>query len=223
MKVLLILSMVLIGCGEFAQEEEGETQAVIVEDEEGNGVGEIRAKLVASVPEDCELEDEGALVFVKEAGFYYCEQEAWHVIDLKGKDGEDGVDGKDGTNGKDGAKGEDGKDARDGMTFDIGWECDVSTSPLSKTYELGMKAFIFEFTDGSHYISCSTFALGSIFSDITEGRSLFYPPWYLGKRLCTALGVTAAWDPSKPDKIIYSDNLSVLESRQDCHEFPEER
>lgn len=82
------------------------------------------AYLVASVNDmpECTTDTQDRLIYAEESNqFFYCKNDTWKAIDIRGKDGKDGKDGLDGQNGVDGADGKDGLagsngvDGRDGQ------------------------------------------------------------------------------------------------------------
>jgi hypothetical protein len=110
MKKLLMIPLILIGCGQQPAAAPS-TQAAAVTTTTST-VASFGAQLVKDKKEfECTDKNNGQLIYDQSTkGFFYCNTDNWVSIDLAGKDG------KDGTNGIDGVAGVNGKDGTDGAT-----------------------------------------------------------------------------------------------------------
>lgn len=105
---LLLLSLILVSCGADESSPEPatatpQTQTITADDIDQHAMYIAPG---AKLP-TCSESDEGWLVY--QEGFLTCSSGDWVAIDIKGKDGTNGIDGKDG------AKGADGKDGQTAM------------------------------------------------------------------------------------------------------------
>jgi len=92
----LALVVMLMACGQPEKNtnlvESAEVQSNVEVKQEP-----MKAMMVAGVKPDCTIDNENQLIYaIDESLFYTCKSEAWAEIDLKGKDGANGIDGKDG-------------------------------------------------------------------------------------------------------------------------------
>ncbi len=103
---LLVLSLSLAACGANEKEKgaidtESEDKAEGAEDDDtveadGHSLPQF-AQLISTIADlpECDETNSGILIYVKDdANFQACENGEWGVIDIKGKDGEDGKDGE---------------------------------------------------------------------------------------------------------------------------------
>jgi len=105
---LILMSFLVVSCG---QDDSGSSSSQSVSE-----TTEVKATLVADLSKvECTEDNQGALVYLKDVGFYFCDLELWVPIEIKGKDGKDGRDGLDGQSGKDGSDGSNGRDGVNGV------------------------------------------------------------------------------------------------------------
>lgn len=119
---LLLIALWLTSCGEQQQPTSaslnGASQPITVESNnqdsastnpaaEDSASPSVAARFVADLATapECTLTMQGSLIYVKNEGFYFCDDTTWTAIDLRGSDGRDGRDGRNGIDGRDGSAG----------------------------------------------------------------------------------------------------------------------